>query len=89
MYYQICYGLAGAFLSWIIMWLDTKLLDNPKPKGLYLKNMIMVGLVTALIVSFIGEQNLGHRKMIGGGSVVGLSYISDIGEEIITGPPTF
>jgi len=89
MYYTICYGILGAFLALVIAWLDTKILDNPKKKSTYLKNMLLAGLVTAGIVAFIGENNLGHKTLIGGGSTIGMTYLPTIKEEIITGPPNF
>ena len=89
MYYIVCYGLLGAFLALIIAWLDTKILDNRKKKSTYLKNMLLAGLVTAGIVAFIGENNLGHKTMVGGAPTIGMTYLPSIKEEIITGPPNF
>lgn len=92
MYYAIGYGVAAAFLALMLMWLDTKLLDNYKEKSTYIKSMLMVGVITALIVYFIGENNIGSFKMSGGGSSssqFGVSYLPSIREEIMTGPPNF
>jgi hypothetical protein len=90
MYYIACYALMGAFLTLIAMWIDTKLFDNPKTRSTYIKGMFATAISTAIIISFIGEKNLGHTKMRGGGAnTVGLSYIPSIKEEIITGPPNF
>lgn len=90
MYYIALYGFLGALLALVLSYLDTKLLDNPKERSTYLKNMFMGGLVVVAIVAFIGEDNLGHHKMIGGGRLdKGLNYVSAIGEEIISGPPNF
>jgi len=89
MYYIICYALMGAFLALIISWLDTKIMETRKSRATYIKNMVMAGLITAGIIAFIGEDNLGHRKMTGGGATIGLTYIPAIKEEIISGPPNF
>ena len=98
MYYAIIYGILAALATWLIMYLDTKLLDNYKEKSTYLKVMVMTGFITAGIITFIGEENLGHltsslpRRVLtgGGGSGSGaLSYIPEIREEIFTGPANF
>ena len=88
MHYMISYGVLAALFAIIIMWLDTKLLDNEKKKSTYWKVSLMVASVTALIIYIIGEDNLGHGVMTGGASS-GMTYLADIKEEILTGPANF
>ena len=76
------YSILAALLSLGLMYLDTKLLDNPKTKVTYIKGMSMTGLVTWIIVYFL-DGGFGQ----GGGSSV--QYLPGLNEEILTGPPDF
>ena len=75
----ILYGLLAALLALLLMYLDTKLLDNPKAKATYIKGMLMTGLITGLIVYFVGPSASGSNSQ----------YFPGLSEEILTGPPSF
>lgn len=79
----ILYGLLAAILALGIMYLDTKLLDNPKSKATYIKGMTMTGAITGLIIYFMGGSS-GIASSSGG-----THYFPGLSEEIITGPPNF
>lgn len=86
MYFIILYASIAAVIAFFIMYLDTKLLDNPKEKVDYLRGMMLAGFVVGLVVAFVGEDVVGsaQSKRFGG-----IGYIADIKEEILTGKPTF
>jgi len=75
----IFYGLTAALLALMFMYLDTKLLDNPKTKTTYIKGMLMTGAVTVIILNFY--------ESVGGGETT--QFLPGLSEEIITGPPQF
>ena len=60
------------------MYMDTKLLDNPKSKATYIKGMAMTGIVTGLVIYFMGGS-VGSNPQ----------YFPGLSEEILTGPPSF
>ena len=80
----IIYGIIASILALGLMYLDTKLLDNPKTKATYVKGMIMVGLITSLAVYFLEGGGF-----TGSGNGASMQYLPGLSEEIITGPPTF
>lgn len=75
----ILYGLLASVLALMLMYLDTKLLDNPKAKSTYIKGMLMTGLITGIIVYFVGPSTSSPNSQ----------YFPGLSEEILTGPPTF
>ena len=79
---SLIYGVLAAIITFIFMYLDTKLLDNPKTKTTYYKNMIFVGSLVAFGIHLIGENNF--NKAIG---IEDLNISVD--EEIMTGSPDF
>ena len=80
----IIYGILASILALGLMYLDTKLLDNPKTKATYVKGMAMVGLITWLVVWFLEGGGFG-----GANGSSSTQYLPGLSEEIITGPPTF
>lgn len=78
-YSLILYSVLAAILALVLMYLDTKILDNPKTKSTYVKGMIMTGLITGLIIYFIGSDGLSSSTQ----------YMPALNEEILTGPPNF
>ncbi len=83
-------SIVSSLVCFVFMYLDTKLLDNRKSKATYLKNMLMVGVISYGIVYFMGNPKL--PSQIGGmsqPSVGPTSIVSSIGEEIMTGLPNF
>ena len=75
-YRTLMYCIFASLLGLALMYLDTKLLDNPKSRATYIKGMVMSGLVTWAVLYFLEG---------GFGSSSG-SYLH---EEILTGPPDF
>ena len=67
------------------MYLDTKLLDNPKTRAQYVRGMLMTGLVVAIMIHFYEKGFSG--SLSGGG--VSSHYLPGLNEDILTGPPTF
>ena len=80
-YRHLMYSVLGALLALGLMYLDTKLLDNPKTKITYLKGMTMVGLITWILLYFIDSGFGGGRAQA--------RYLPGLNEEIMTGPPEF
>jgi len=76
----LIYSLLGAFLALFLMYLDTKIGDNPKTKTTYLKGMAMSAVITALVIWLAGVD-----KLPGFGS----KYIPAVDDEIFTGLPEF
>lgn len=83
-YRHLMYSILASLLALGLMYLDTKLLDNPKSKVTYIKGMTMVGIITWLLLYFI-EGGFGTGNQAGGA----VRYLPGLHEEIITGPPDF
>lgn len=81
-------GFVTAMLAWIFMYLDTRILDNPKSKTTYAKNMLLVGSLTALVVYVMGSS---ATLPVASAVPASLATIngSGINEEILTGIPDF
>ena len=82
-------GFVTAMLAWIFMYLDTRILDNPKSKTTYAKNMLMVGSLTALVVYVMGSS--ASLPAYAASVPASLATINGTGinEEILTGIPDF
>jgi hypothetical protein len=82
-------AVIAGLITWLFMYIDARLFDTPKSKFTYVKGIVFVGSVAALIVYFMGSG----RTQTGGGSVrpvnMGTSMLQGIGEEILTGIPNF
>lgn len=52
----LIYGMIASLISLFFMYLDTKLLDNPKTKITYIKNMILTGFIVGFGIYLIGEN---------------------------------
>jgi ABC-type Fe3+-siderophore transport system permease subunit len=76
----IIYALLGAFLALVLMYLDTKIGDNPKTKSTYLKGMAASGIITAFIIWLAGVDTLPG---------FGSKYLPAVDDEIFTGMPDF
>lgn len=77
----LIYSVLAAFLAWLIMYLDTKISDNPKTKITYLKGMAMAAAITAFIIYLAGVDSVpgfGNSK-----------FIPSLDDEIFTGMPDF
>lgn len=93
---SVVYGVVAALITMVAMYLDQRLLDAPKTKATYIKNMLFVALLVGGGIYLIGESSF--EKAVGfgfsgvGGShsgYGGYGYIGGIGEEILTGSPNF
>lgn len=85
---SIIYGLCAAVITWLFMYLDTRLLDNPKTKATYIKNMTFVGCLVGFGIVLLGEHRFDQIIGIDGGQI-GSGFIHGINEEIMTGMPNF
>ncbi len=83
---SIIYGLFASLVCFVLMYLDSKLFDEPRTKTTYLKNMAMVGGIIAFGIHSIGEANF--NKAIGMSSS-NVTLMGDLGEQIATGEPNF
>lgn len=78
----LLYGTLAALLALFFMYLDSKLLDNPKTRATYVKGMLMSGIIVWILSTFLGSSR-------GGVLSDATQYLPGLNEEIITGPPTF
>ena len=90
----LIYGLIAAVIAWFFMYLDTRLLDNPKHKTVYCKNMLLVGGIVGFGIHMIGEKHFEDAVGIsdfgqGGSGSGGYGGYSDYSEEMLTGAPDF
>ena len=53
----IIYGVIASLIALFFMYLDTVLLDNPKTKLTYFKNMLLVGGIVGGGIKLIGEES--------------------------------
>lgn len=83
---SIIYGLLAAIIVFVFMYLDTKLLDNPKSKVTYCKNMLLMGSIVGFGIHLIGDDKFDHA--IGLMSEVD-QYLGELGENIDIGEPDF
>jgi len=77
----IIYSLLAAFLALVLMYLDTKIGDNPKTKTTYLKGMAMTAAITAFIVYLAGIDTVPGLS--------GSKYLPSVDDDIFTGMPDF
>ncbi len=80
-------AFVAGIVTWLFMYLDARLFDSPKSKFTYVKGIVFVSAISALIVYFMG----GNKTQMGGAPSVsmGTSVVHGIGEEILTGMPNF
>jgi hypothetical protein len=64
-YTNIFYSIGAALMALFLMYLDTKILDNPKTKASYAKGMLMTGLCTWIILTFIESDLRIEEVMLG------------------------
>jgi len=89
------FGVVAAIITYVAMWLDQKLFDNPKKKVTYFKNMVFVGLLVGGGIYLLGEENfeglIGFGTSSGGGSSSGgMDYRSGGRyDDMLTGNPDF
>lgn len=79
---HIIYSIIASLLGLLFMYIDTKLLDNPKSKTTYVKGMSMVGIITWILLYFM-DGGFFTR------SPTQTQFLPGLNEEIIIGPPDF
>lgn len=86
---SIVYALLAALITLFFMYLDTRLLDNPKTKTTYVKNMLFVAGLIYFGIVLIGESKF--DQILGLSGQVGRSsrFANGINQEILTGLPNF
>ena len=88
---SLIYGILAALITGFFMYLDSRLLDNPKTKATYWKDMLFVGLLVGGGIRLLGEEQfdqlMGFQYFNPGSN--GGSYMNELGEEIMTGIPHF
>lgn len=77
-------AILASLLALIAMYIDSKLFDNPKTRGTYIKNMVLVGSITGLFIHLIGKGFKFDIEL--DNNVVG-NMTGGINEEIMTGLP--
>ena len=95
----VIYGFIASLIALFFMYLDTRILDNPKTRSCYLKNMALVGGIVGFGIYLLGEEGFDQFVGITGGGFsggghydeygYGNDYMSAINEEIMTGSPNF
>ena len=80
-YTPLGYAILASFLALALMYIDTKLFDNPKTKSNYVRGMLMVGVIVWIVVYFLEKGGFSSGESS--------SFMPGINEEILTGPPNF
>jgi len=99
MWSYVVTSLGVSVATWLILYLDSRLLDKPKTKGTYIKTIVMVN---ALVFAVLGimmwlspTQSIAPVLQSGGGGAVqkivapNAKFIAEIGEEMLGGDAPF
>lgn len=94
-------AVVSALVTWVFMYIDSRLFDTPKTKLSYVKGMSFVAAVGATIVYFMGSPALPQVGVgvgvgvgagsgaVGGGMTQGTALVQGINQEMFTGMPAF
>jgi len=92
-------AVVSALVTWVFMYIDSRLFDTPKTKLSYIKGMSFVAAVGATIVYFMGSPALpqmggggggGSGPSLGGANIgQGTALVQGINQEMFTGMPAF
>lgn len=92
-------AVVSALVTWVFMYIDSRLFDTPKTKLSYVKGMSFVAAVGATIVYFMGSPALPQvgagvgvgtgSGAVGGGMTQGTALVQGINQEMFTGMPAF
>lgn len=90
-------AVVSALVTWVFMYIDSRLFDTPKTKLSYVKGMSFVAAVGATIVYFMGSpalpqvggSALGAGSGVGAGMTQGTALVQGINQEMFTGMPAF
>ena len=92
-------SLVSGLITWLFMYIDSRIFDTPKTKLTYFKGISFVSLLSATIVYFMGSPSL--PKQFGGNVNVGpiqpmatnmnqgTALVQGINQEMFTGMPSF
>jgi hypothetical protein len=87
-YSVVITSLISAILTWVFMYLDSRLFDTPKSKFTYFKGIVFVSAVSATIVYFMGTPTFGVSRG-GAPGVYGTGVVQGLNQEIFTGITPF
>ena len=59
----VIYGIIAALIGLFFMYLDTRILDNPKTRTEYIKNMALIGGIVGFGIYLIGEEGFDIRNL--------------------------
>jgi hypothetical protein len=92
-------AVVSALVTWVFMYIDSRLFDTPKTKLTYVKGMSFVAAIGATIVYFMGSPALpqvggsnpgsGSGSGAGGMTPQGTALVQGINQEMFTGMPAF
>ena len=88
MFIYIFVSVLMTMLMWILMYLDGKLFDHRKSKWTYIKNTLVTVLLSCgslYLGQLIGTNPFRNTGMFSSGT----TYLSDVGQDILSGPPAF
>lgn len=85
--------LLSAFLSglvtWIFMYLDAKLFDDPKSKFTYIKGIVYVATVVGVTVYFLTGETMQPRTSLAASQMGGFAIPAAAPAEMLRGLPPF
>ena len=96
--YLITLIIGVALLTWIIMYIDSRLFDQPKKKSTYIKGIMMSILIlvlTLLVLKWVSPSKEIVKALQSGGKSTAKIFsgevikIPGIGEEMLAGAPNF
>lgn len=88
-------AVVSALVTWVFMYIDSRLFDTPKTKLSYVKGMSFVAAVGATIVYFMGSPAMpqvgggGSTGLVGSNIGQGTALVQGINQEMFTGMPSF
>lgn len=88
MYTSIIFGVLAALIVFVFMYIDSKLFDEPKTKLTYFKNMLLTGAIVGGGIYLLGESAF-ESALNFNKNANSSTYMSEYGEEIMTGNPQF
>lgn len=89
-------SVISGLITWLFMYIDSRIFDTPKTKLTYFKGIFFVSLVSATIVYFMGSPSIPSLPQMGGISTgrfgqlnQGTALVQGINQEMFTGMPSF
>ena len=81
----IAAGLAS-LVGFVLMYIDTKLFSEERSRFVYLRNMVLNGLLVGCATFLMGSPSITDGFKQSGGV---MHTVSDLGESMLTGEPNF